>query len=93
MADNVVIYERPSEHSDKSTNRTAIRLDLVNQMDIFVFKKEDKKGKALKMKMSVGSYSSDENKGELILYAHNKEESEQLEKIFQAWCDYYNGRG
>lgn len=79
-------YERPSEYSDKSTNRTAFDLNRVILLEIFVFvnKETQKKGKALKVHFDT-EMDKDKNK-ELVIFANNKQESDQLEEIFKTWC-------
>lgn len=92
------IFERPSEHSEKTTNRTAVDLRYVIFAEIFVFinKATQKKGKALRVTLdrniknskddTVGSDNSTED-NQIVLFANNKEESEQLEKIFNKWVN------
>lgn len=70
-------YGRASEYSTKSKNRTAFKLEAVDFMAIFVFQKENYKGKALKLLMNSGK--------EEIIYGNNVEDSNKLEKIFDKW--------
>jgi len=82
------VYERPSEHSDKSTNRTAIDLGNIVMAEIFVFvnKETQKKGKALKLHFNtVVKVENGKEERAITLFANNKGESDQLEDIFEGW--------
>jgi hypothetical protein len=73
-------YGRSSEYSSKSKNKNGFKLEKVDDMAIFVFEKDGRKGKALKYILESGH--------ENILYANNAPDAEKLEKIFQKWVDF-----
>jgi hypothetical protein len=72
-------YGRESEYSNKSKNKNAFKLEKVDDMAVFVFEKDGRKGKALKYVLDSGHES--------ILYANNAQDADKLEKIFQKWVD------
>jgi len=72
-------YARESEYSNKSKNKTAFKLDNVVFMAIFVFQKDEYKGKALKFVLDSGK--------EELLYGNTIADAEKLEAIFKKWVD------
>jgi uncharacterized phage-like protein YoqJ len=72
-------YGRDSEYSSKSKNKNGFKLEKVDDMSVFYFEKDGRKGKALKYVLDSGH--------ENILYANNSIDAEKLEKLFQKWVD------